>query len=93
LPDFAFPDAVERKFAVCISESALRGGRKHAIGTRAPMMVPAQPNDRWSLDFVSGQLTDGRHFCVLTIAAPASAECLVLVADTSSSGARVAREL
>jgi putative transposase len=28
-----------------------RGGRKRAIGTRAPMMVPMAPNDRWSLDF------------------------------------------
>ena len=35
-----------------------RGGRKRAIGTRAPMMVPIALNDRWSLDFVSDQLTD-----------------------------------
>src|SRR5205085_11131559 len=28
-----------------------RGGRKRAIGTRAPMLVPMTPNDRWSLDF------------------------------------------
>ncbi|SFQ37580.1 putative transposase, partial [Bradyrhizobium sp. Ghvi] len=30
-----------------------RGGRKRAIGTRAPMTVAMAPNDRWSLDFVS----------------------------------------
>jgi putative transposase len=24
------------------------------------------PNDRWSLDFVSDQLTDGRRFRILT---------------------------
>ena len=30
-----------------------RGGRKRAIGNRAPMLVPMAPNDRWSLDFVS----------------------------------------
>ena len=24
-----------------------RGGRKRAIGTRAPMLVPMMPNDRW----------------------------------------------
>ena len=29
-----------------------RGGRKRALGTRAPMLVPQWPNDRWSLDFV-----------------------------------------
>src|SRR5213076_2232531 len=44
-----------------------RGGRKRAIGTRAPMMVPMTPNDRWSLDFVSDQLTDGRRFHILTV--------------------------
>ena len=38
-----------------------RGGRKRAIGTRAPMTVAMAPNDRWSLDFVSDQLTDGRR--------------------------------
>ena len=30
-----------------------RGGRKRALGTRAPMLVPQWPNVRWSLDFVS----------------------------------------
>ncbi len=38
------------------------GGRKRAIGTRAPMLTPLTPltpNERWSLDFVSDQFTDG----------------------------------
>jgi putative transposase len=70
-----------------------RGGRKRAIGTRAPMMVPVAPNDRWSLDFVSDQLTDGRRFRILTVVDDCTRECLTLVADTSLSGARVAREL
>ena len=29
-----------------------RGGRKRALGIRAPMMVPLGPNERWSLDIV-----------------------------------------
>ena len=69
-----------------------RGGRKRAIGTRAPMTVPVAPNDRWSLDFVSDQLT-GRRFRILTVVDDCTRECLALVADTSLSGARVAREL
>ena len=28
-----------------------RGGRKRALGTRAPMVVPQSPNERWSIDF------------------------------------------
>lgn len=70
-----------------------RGGRKRAIGTRAPMLIPMATNDRWSLDFVSDQLTDGRRFRVLTVVDDCTRECLALVADTSLSGLRVAREL
>jgi putative transposase len=70
-----------------------RGGRKRAIGTRAPMLVPMAPNERWSLDFVSDQFTDGRRFRILTVVDDCTRECLALVADTSLSGVRVAREL
>lgn len=70
-----------------------RGGRKRAIGTRAPMLIPTAANVRWSLDFVSDQLTDGRRFRVLTVVDDCTRECLTLVADTSLSGLRVAREL
>jgi putative transposase len=70
-----------------------RGGRKRAIGTRAPMLIPTAANERWSLDFVSDQLTDGRRFRVLTVVDDCTRECLALVADSWLSGARVAREL
>src|SRR5215469_10168247 len=42
-----------------------RGGRKRALGTRAPMTLPQGPDQRWSLDFVSDVLADGRRFRVL----------------------------
>ncbi|MGO7033765.1 IS3 family transposase [Rhizobium ruizarguesonis] len=70
-----------------------RGGRKRAIGTRAPMLVPMAANDRWSLDFVSDQFTDGRRLRILTVVDDCTRECLALVSDTSLSGLRVAREL
>lgn len=70
-----------------------RGGRKRALGTRAPAAVPQGPNQRWSLDFVSDALSDGRRFRVLCIVDDFTRECLGLVADTSLSGRRVAREL
>jgi putative transposase len=70
-----------------------RGGRKRAIGTRTPMAVPDGPNQRWSLDFASDTLADGRRFRVLCVVDEFSRECLALVADTSLSGKRVAREL
>lgn len=70
-----------------------RGGRKRALGTRAPVTIPQGPNQRWSLDFVSDALGDGRRFRVLCIVDDFTRECLALVADTSLTGARVAREL
>jgi putative transposase len=70
-----------------------RGGRKRALGTRAPMALPLGPNQRWSLDFVSDTLTDGRRFRILAVVDDFTRESLCLVADTSLSGQRVAREL
>jgi putative transposase len=70
-----------------------RGGRKRAIGTRRPIEIPLAANQRWSLDFVSDQMTDGRRFRILTVIDNCTRECLALVADTSLSGRRVAREL
>ena len=70
-----------------------RGGRKRALGTRAPMILPQGPDQRWSLDFVADVLADGRRFRVLVVVDDFSRECLALVVDTSISGRRVAREL
>lgn len=70
-----------------------RGGRKRALGTRAPMVLPQAPNQRWSLDFLSDAMTDGRRFRILAIVDDFTRECLALVADTSLPGLRVAREL
>jgi putative transposase len=53
-----------------------RGGRKRALGTRAPMTIPQGPNQRWSLDFVSDTLTDGRRFRILCVIDDFSRECL-----------------
>jgi putative transposase len=70
-----------------------RGGRKRALGMRAPMPVLLAPNGRWSLDFVSDQFVCGRRFRILTVFDDCTRECLAAIADTSLSGLRVAREL
>jgi putative transposase len=70
-----------------------RGGRKRALGTRAPMAVPQGRNQRWSLDFVSDTLVSGRKFRMLTVVDDFSRESLAVVVDSSLSGIRVAREL
>lgn len=70
-----------------------RKGRKRGCVPRVPMIVPDGPNQRWSMDFVSDALTDGRRFRILAVVDDFSRECLCLAADTSLSGQRVAREL
>lgn len=70
-----------------------RGSRRRALGTRATMTLPQGPNQRWSLDFVSDAFGCGRRFRILCVVDDFTRECLALVADTSLSGARVAREL
>jgi putative transposase len=70
-----------------------RGGRKRALGARAPLVLPQGRNQRWSLDFVSDTLTGGRRFRMLAVVDDFTRECLALVADTSLSGGRVGREL
>lgn len=68
-----------------------RGGRKRALGTRAPLAIPQGPNQRWSLDFLSDAFAEGRRFRILAVVDDFTRECLALVADTSLPGLRVVR--
>ena len=70
-----------------------RRARRRAVGTRAPILVEAKPNARWSLDFVHDQFACGRRFRILNIVDDVTRECLAAIPDTSISGRRVAREL
>ena len=83
-----------------------RRGRKRARGTRTPMPIPNRSNVRWSLDprhdhsdqwRSHGSMSDtfgaSRKFRVLAVNDDCTRENLALIADTSLSGARVAREL
>ena len=70
-----------------------RRARRRAVGTRAPILVEARVNARWSLDFVHDQFALGRRFRILNIVDDVTRECLAAIPDTSISGRRVAREL
>jgi len=70
-----------------------RRARRRAIGTRAPILVEAKVNARWSLDFVHDQFAGGRRFRILNVVDDVTRECLAAIPDTSISGQRVAREL
>jgi transposase InsO family protein len=70
-----------------------RRARRRAVGTRAPILVEARPNARWSLDFVHDQFANGRRFRILNIVDDVTRECLAAIPDTSIPGRRVEREL
>jgi len=82
-----------------------RGGRKRALGTRAPMTVPQGPNQRWGLELgaarpsplpsesVSDAFASGRRFRIFAVVDGYSRECARLIADMSIPGARVGRKL
>jgi len=67
--------------------------RKKLRRPRVPMLVPGRINERWSMDFVSDQLANGRRFRVLNIVDDFSRECVGQVVDVSISGMRVTRFL
>jgi putative transposase len=50
-------------------------------------------NQRWSMDFVSDRLVDGRRFRILTVVDQYTRECLCAHADRSQSGEKVSEQL
>lgn len=67
--------------------------RKKLLRPRVPMPVPERVDERWSMDFVSDQLANGRRFRVLNVVDDFSRECVLQIVDFSISGHRLAREL
>jgi len=67
--------------------------RKKLQRPRLPMEVPTGPNQRWSMDFVSDQLSGGRRFRVLNVVDDFSREMVGQLVSVSISGQRVARFL
>ena len=64
--------------------------RKKLQRPRVPMPVPSRPNERWSVDFMSDQLANGRRFRILNLVDDFSRKCVGQIVDTSISGARLA---
>ncbi len=70
-----------------------RGGRKRALGTRAPMAIPQGPEPALELGFRQRRAGDGRRFRVLVVVDDFTTRVPGARVDTSLSGVRVAREL
>jgi putative transposase len=68
--------------------------RSKAAGrARVPQAGATTPNQRWSMDFMSEQVADGRWFRILTVVDQYTRECLCLFADQSLTEEKVAQAL
>lgn len=73
--------------------SVRRRARKRVAVPRQPLAAPARPNERWSMDFVTDALADGRKFRSLTMVDDFTRECPAIEVDTSLTGPRLTRVL
>jgi len=70
-----------------------RRKRRKVRSQRKKLALPTRPGQRWSMDFVSDQLSNGRRFRVLNVIDEYTRECLGQVVATSIGGTRVAGHL
>jgi len=86
-----------KRIARIYREEGLQLPRKRRKGPRyerkAPLKPATRPNERWSMDFMSDSLCDGRKFRLLNIVDDFTRESVAIEADTSISGERVTRIL
>lgn len=71
----------------------MRKKRKAALWRGEKPEPSSHRNDRWSMDFMSDQLADGRRIRTLNVVDDHTRECLAIEVDTSLSGHRVCRVL
>jgi putative transposase len=67
--------------------------KKAASHLRVVLPAPTRINERWSMDFVTDSLVNGRRFRALTIVDDHSRESVAIESDFSLTGERVARLL
>ena len=73
-------------------ELIVRTKQRRKIARRQRAMttdLAVRPNQRWSMDFVSDKLADGRSFRILTVVDQFTRECVGLQADRSMTGKKV----
>jgi len=74
-------------------ELRMKKRAKRAAQTRIRLAEASYANQRWSMDFVSDRLMDGRGFRILTVVDQYTRECLCAHADRSQTGKKVAEQL
>ena len=85
--------AVHRIYVEECLQVRQRRRKRLARVERQPMLAPAAPNQRWSMDFQHDLLATGQRLRTLNIVDDFSRECPAIEVDTSLPGARVVRVL
>lgn len=67
-----------------------RTRRKVASAARVPQIKASRVNERWSMDFVTERLEDGRYFRMLTVVDQFTRECPAVEPALSLTGTKVA---
>lgn len=91
-----FTDNHKRIYRIYCEENLqvpVRRKRKRALWRGEKPQAPERPGQRWSMDFMSDQLADGRRIRTLNIVDDFTRECLAIEVDTSLPGERVCRVL
>lgn len=70
-----------------------RGKRRLPARVRTPLVIPAQPNEVWSADFMADALWSGRRFRTFNVIDDFNREALRIEIDTSLPARRVVRAL
>jgi putative transposase len=68
-----------------------KGKRRLPARIKAPLVVPARPNEIWSADFMSDALWSGRRFRTFNVLDDFNREALGIEIDTNLPAARVVR--
>lgn len=70
-----------------------RAKRRLPERVKQPLTIPDEPNQVWSIDFMSDRLSDGRKFRLLNIIDDFNRESLAIEVDTSLPALRLIRVL
>jgi len=70
-----------------------RRRRKRASHVRLVLPTATGPNERWSMDFITDRLENGRQFRILTVVDQFTRQCPLLQAGVSMTGRKVAQSL